>query len=153
MMLYLNQESKFDGLQDLISTVSIFDTRIDFIFVVYLYGKQIRDLHNIDRRNNVMARTKKVVEVAKDLDDIVPTFEESHPGESLIDAGPEVDASGRKKKVTVTHEELEAKGLKNKSQVIRYLDSEGFSRSAIAGFLNVRYQHVRNVLITPLKKG
>lgn len=65
----------------------------------------------------------------------------------------ELDASGRKKKVTITHEELEAKGLKNKSQVIRYLDSEGFSRSAIAGFLNVRYQHVRNVLITPLKKG
>ena len=66
---------------------------------------------------------------------------------------PDVDASGRKKKVTITHEELEAKGLKNKSQVIRFLDSEGFSRSAIAGFLNVRYQHVRNVLITPLKKG
>lgn len=64
----------------------------------------------------------------------------------------ETDANGRKKHVTVTHEELEAKGLKNKSQVIRYLDSEGFSRSSIAGFLGVRYQHVRNVLVTELKK-
>lgn len=68
-------------------------------------------------------------------------------------AGPEVDASGRKKKVDLSVEELESKGLKNKSQVIRFLDSEGYSRSAIALFLNVRYQHVRNVLVTPLKKG
>ena len=66
---------------------------------------------------------------------------------------PELDASGRKKSVDITHEQLEEKGLKNKSQVIRYLDAEGYSRSAIAGFLNVRYQHVRNVLVTPLKKG
>ena len=72
--------------------------------------------------------------------------------ETVLPVAEEVDASGRKKRVTVTHEELEAKGLKNKSQVIRYLDGEGFSRSAIAGFLNVRYQHVRNVLITPLKR-
>ena len=64
----------------------------------------------------------------------------------------EVDANGRKKKVDLTMEELEQKGLKNKSQVIRFLDGEGYSRSGIALFLNVRYQHVRNVLVTPLKK-
>lgn len=74
-------------------------------------------------------------------------------GELGLPKGPEVDASGRKKSVDITHEQLEEKGLKNKSQVIRYLDAEGYSRSAIAAFLNVRYQHVRNVLVTPLKKG
>lgn len=35
---------------------------------------------------------------------------------------------------------------------IRYLDSTGMSRGAIAKKLNIRYQWVRNVLITPLKK-
>lgn len=38
------------------------------------------------------------------------------------------------------------------SSKIRYLDSEGFTRSQIAKILEKRYQHVRNVLITPLKK-
>lgn len=69
------------------------------------------------------------------------------------DEGPEVDANGRKKKVDLTMEELAELGLKNKSQVIRYLDANGYSRSAIALFLNIRYQFVRNVLVTPLKKG
>lgn len=73
--------------------------------------------------------------------------------EGIPTVQPEVDASGRKKKINLSMEELEQKGLKNKSQVIRFLDSEGYSRSAIALFLNVRYQHVRNVLVTPLKKG
>ena len=40
--------------------------------------------------------------------------------------------------------------LNTKSAKIRYLDSKGFSRSEIAKILNIRYQHVRNVLITPL---
>lgn len=39
-----------------------------------------------------------------------------------------------------------------KSQKIRELDSLGLTRSQIAKVLNIRYQHVRNVLITPLKK-
>lgn len=42
---------------------------------------------------------------------------------------------------------------KTKSAVIRYLAGEGMTRGAIAKLLNIRYQHVRNVLITPLKKG
>lgn len=41
----------------------------------------------------------------------------------------------------------------NVSKAIRGLNSEGFSRSQIAKMLNKRYQHVRNVLITPIKKG
>jgi hypothetical protein len=37
------------------------------------------------------------------------------------------------------------------SAKIRFLDSEGWTRSQIANKLGKRYQHVRNVLITPLK--
>lgn len=39
------------------------------------------------------------------------------------------------------------------SAAIRKLDSEGKTRSQISKMLNKRYQHVRNVLITPLKKN
>lgn len=44
-----------------------------------------------------------------------------------------------------------------KSATIRFLDSEGLTRSQIvqvfqAGDVKMRYQHVRNVLITPLKR-
>lgn len=42
--------------------------------------------------------------------------------------------------------------LTTKSAKIRYLDSEKFTRGQIAKILGIRYQHVRNVLITPVKK-
>ena len=35
---------------------------------------------------------------------------------------------------------------------IRLLNAHGFSRGDIARIVGKRYQHVRNVLITPLKK-
>lgn len=35
---------------------------------------------------------------------------------------------------------------------IRYLHSHGYERSDISRLLNIRYQHVRNVLLQPLKK-
>ena len=38
------------------------------------------------------------------------------------------------------------------SAKIRFLNSEGFGNSAIANFLGKRYQHVRNVLQTPMKR-
>jgi hypothetical protein len=38
------------------------------------------------------------------------------------------------------------------SKAIRHFDSQGMSRGDIAKVLNKRYQHVRNVLITPIKK-
>ena len=41
----------------------------------------------------------------------------------------------------------------NTSQKIRALHAEGFDRGAIAKHLGKRYQHVRNVLITPIKKA
>ncbi len=37
-----------------------------------------------------------------------------------------------------------------KSPIIRELSSQGFTRSQIAEAMEIRYQHVRNVLITPL---
>ncbi len=39
---------------------------------------------------------------------------------------------------------------KTKSAAIRELNALGLSRSDIAALLKIRYQHVRNVLITPL---
>ena len=36
---------------------------------------------------------------------------------------------------------------------IRFLDSKDFSKGDIARILNIRYQWVRNVLNTPLKKA
>lgn len=52
-----------------------------------------------------------------------------------------------------TQDKIEAVDLEglNISQKIRKLDSEGFSRGQIAKYLNKRYQHVRNVLVTPIK--
>lgn len=38
------------------------------------------------------------------------------------------------------------------SKAIRKLTNAGFERGEVAKMLNKRYQHVRNVLITPLKK-
>lgn len=48
---------------------------------------------------------------------------------------------------TVTMEEV-ATGLQTKSDKIRALAKAGYSRSAIADFLGIRYQHVRNVLVS-----
>lgn len=57
------------------------------------------------------------------------------------------------KKVEV---EFDAKGLiaklGTKSAAIRLLLSEGKTRSEVAKMLKIRYQHVRNVEITPIKK-
>ncbi len=39
-----------------------------------------------------------------------------------------------------------------KSDKIRSLYSMGYSKGDISRILSLRYQHVRNVLITPLKK-
>jgi hypothetical protein len=43
--------------------------------------------------------------------------------------------------------------LKTKSAVIRALAAEGHKRSAIAAALNIRYQHVRNVLVQAAEKA
>jgi len=43
-------------------------------------------------------------------------------------------------------------GMTQMSQKIRYLHSLQIPRADIAKILNIRYQWVRNVLITPVKK-
>ena len=40
----------------------------------------------------------------------------------------------------------------DKSKAIRGLTAEGYSRTVIAKALGIRYQHVRNVQVTQLKK-
>jgi len=42
--------------------------------------------------------------------------------------------------------------IKTVSGKIRYLNAQGKSRSEISKQLGIRYQHVRNVLIQPLKQ-
>jgi hypothetical protein len=56
------------------------------------------------------------------------------------------------KKLTDTQVNAELEKLSTTSGKIRYLDSIGWTRGAIAKKLDKRYQHVRNVLITPIKK-
>lgn len=50
------------------------------------------------------------------------------------------------------YDENELNDLKGKSSKIRYLTSKGLTRSEIANMLGIRYQHVRNVQVTLLKK-
>ena len=45
------------------------------------------------------------------------------------------------------------KDLPTKSAMIRAMTADGFSRSEVARSLGIRYQHVRNVLVTPLKRS
>jgi hypothetical protein len=45
------------------------------------------------------------------------------------------------------------KHFKTRSAAIRYLHSKGHSVNVIHKHLNLRYQHVRNVLTTELKRG
>jgi hypothetical protein len=42
--------------------------------------------------------------------------------------------------------------LKTISAQIRYLAAEGFKTGPIAKYMGKRYQHIRNVLTTPLKR-
>jgi len=46
--------------------------------------------------------------------------------------------------------ELLLKKYDKKSPIIRELHSQGYDRTQIKNVMNIRYQHVRNVLITPL---
>lgn len=55
--------------------------------------------------------------------------------------------------VQVTNDEIVSSSTLNTSQKIRELLTRNFSRSQISKMLNIRYQHVRNVQITPIKKS
>jgi hypothetical protein len=58
--------------------------------------------------------------------------------------------STQKKAIRSLPKELEA--LESKSSKIRALAALGWERGDIARTLDIRYQHVRNVLLQPLKK-
>ena len=45
--------------------------------------------------------------------------------------------------------DIETQGINTKSDKIRKLAKLGATRSEIAAYLNIRYQHVRNVLVSP----
>lgn len=62
---------------------------------------------------------------------------------SLDEFGPEVKASS-------SVELIQQYG--NTSNAIRALNSQGYTRVEIKNMLNIKYQHVRNVLITPIKR-
>jgi len=66
-----------------------------------------------------------------------------------------VEKKSRKvvEKISMTAAQEEGyKELLTKSAKIRFLASHAFSRGSIAEHLGIRYQHVRNVLETPLKR-
>jgi len=64
-------------------------------------------------------------------------------------------AAATKTEATIDAKDVTAqmKALKTKSNVIRHYASKGFSRSAIASALKIRYQHVRNVLVADAIKA
>lgn len=53
--------------------------------------------------------------------------------------------------IAYNYDELLVK-LGTKSAMIRSLHAEGYKKARIAQFMNIRYQHVRNVLLEPIKK-
>ena len=65
-----------------------------------------------------------------------------------IEATPESAAADRKNQLL---ERVE--GLSTKSAKIRLLAADGVTTGEIAKVLDIRYQHVRNVLTTELKRG
>ena len=65
-----------------------------------------------------------------------------------VEATPESAAADRKNQLL---ERVE--GLSTKSAKIRLLAADGVTTGEIAKTLDIRYQHVRNVLTTQLKKG
>ena len=101
--------------------------------------------HNRIRKEHIMGKAKKVQEVQMDSTD------ETGPAEVVIVVP--TDEKGQKTVVNMSMEEVDGRGWKTKSAIIRGLSAEGYSRSAIAKFLGIKYQFVRNVLVNPLKRG
>lgn len=54
--------------------------------------------------------------------------------------------------VQLDHDPVALGALPSKSAKIRYLTGQGMKRGRIAKILDIRYQHVRNVQITPVKR-
>lgn len=104
---------------------------------------------------------RKVEEVPAELNEFIPDDAQVEIGESEQAAEPESTGGTDQGKMVGDINPIVSAGEqpdklfaehKNKSGVIRYLHSKGYQTKHIAKFLNVRYQHVRNVLNTPLKR-
>jgi len=90
-------------------------------------------------KDSDMAKTNRSVKI------------EQEPEVEVI--SPPVDDKGRFTEVNMSMEELDGLGLKTKSAVIRLLLSRGYAPSAVAKFLGIRYQFVRNISVQNLKRG
>lgn len=60
-------------------------------------------------------------------------------------------ASNKSEQVVTNDIDVALAALPTKSAKIRYLLAQGLTRGAVAKKLDIRYQHVRNVEITPIK--
>lgn len=67
--------------------------------------------------------------------------------ESMIEVWNEIEKSGKISLTPTTYAHL-----KTKSDVIRAMSADGYTRSAIADALRIKYQFVRNVLTRELKR-
>lgn len=77
---------------------------------------------------------------------------------TVVNSGPsEAEVKAAAEKAKKAYEDAIAKvkamNLGTKSAKIRALFAEGLTRSQIANYLGIRYQHVRNVLVAPMKKS
>jgi len=69
----------------------------------------------------------------------------------LADIGTDLVLQTEKKRIEHSYAEL-LESHKTKSAMIRFLSVDGYDRGQIAKFMGIKYQFVRNVLITPIKK-
>lgn len=97
------------------------------------------------RKGNIMSKSNRSVKKPAIIEEVGPSVVER--------VRPPKDEKGRYKEVDLSMEELDKLNLKTTSSRIRYLHSQGFSPSAIAKYLNIIYQHVRNVLNQQPKKA
>jgi phage portal protein BeeE len=94
-----------------------------------------------------MAIQTKARQQERDIQAEIEEFKESLPesrGRPALAPNPDMDKYDYNKLL---------EDLKTKSNVIRFLHSRNFSRTDIAKFTGLRYQHVRNVLLMPLTKS
>ncbi len=71
--------------------------------------------------------------------------------EKVEDKKVEETKTEETKKDLTSTQKTEFENLPTKSAKIRFLNAQGWKRGDIAKKLDIRYQHVRNVLVMPVK--
>ena len=102
----------------------------------------VRKTEDVPAELNEFIDEGQVVEIGES--EQAPESQATDQGQIIGDVNPIVTAGHSIDQLFKEH--------KNKSGVIRFLHSKGFQTKHICKFLNIRYQHVRNVLNTPLKR-